>query len=89
MLVVVVGPLADHDLGLGQRVEEFAAEQFVAETAVVGLDVGVLPRRAGFDEGGLCSLLGQPVADFACGELGAVVGANKGRAPYCAINGAS
>jgi len=41
--VVVDTPLLDDDLGLADRVEDLAVEQFVPEPRVEALDVAVLP----------------------------------------------
>ena len=43
------------DLGLAQRVEDFAIEQFVAQARVEAFDVAVLLRAAWCDVGGLCT----------------------------------
>ena len=51
VLVVVDPPLLDEHLGLEQVVELPAVEELVAQPAVEGFDPGVLPRRAGVDEG--------------------------------------
>jgi hypothetical protein len=44
--VVVPPPALDHDLGFGQRVEDLAIEQLVAELAVEAFTVTVLPSTA-------------------------------------------
>ena len=51
--VVVATPALDDDLGLLERVEDFAIEELVAELRVEALDVAVLPRAARGDVGGL------------------------------------
>lgn len=45
--VVVLAPLLDDDCGLLQAVEDFAVEAFVAELAIEGLAVAILPWAAG------------------------------------------
>ena len=52
MVVVVVPPVFDDDLGFQQRVEPFDGQQLVAEPATEGLDIGILPGGAGFDVAG-------------------------------------
>jgi hypothetical protein len=42
--VVVLAPLFDQHLGFLERVEHLAVQQLVAELAVEGFDVAVLPR---------------------------------------------
>ena len=73
-VVVVFGlPVADHDLGVEQRVEAVDVQALVAEPAVERLDVPVVPGRAGRDveqAGAGAGPVGHRVAD----ELGAVVG---------------
>src|SRR3954469_6645530 len=51
--VVMAPPAFYDDLGLAQRVEYFAIEQFVAQACVKTLDVSVLPRAAWCDVGSL------------------------------------
>ena len=51
--VVLDPPGLDHDLGHGEAGELLDVEQLVTYAAVEGLDVGVLPRRAGLDVPGL------------------------------------
>ena len=48
-LVVVLAPVCDHDLRLGQAGELLDVEQLVADAGVEGLDERVLPRRARLD----------------------------------------
>jgi hypothetical protein len=47
--VVDADPVGDDDPGLGERVELLAVEELAAGAAVKGLNVTVLPRRAGGD----------------------------------------
>jgi len=53
--VVVAPPAFDDDLGLWQRVKDFAVKQFIAQACVEAFDVAVLPRAAWCDVGGLCT----------------------------------
>lgn len=48
-LVEVIVPLPDHDLGLLQAVEYFLVEALVAQFAVEGFTIAVLPWTAGLD----------------------------------------
>ena len=50
--VVVTPPAFDCDLGLVERVEDFAIEQLIAQTRIEGLDEAVLPRAARRNVGG-------------------------------------
>ena len=71
--VVVPPPLLDHDLGLGEGVEDFAVEQFIAKLAVKGLHVAVFPRTARFDVGGLGTDRGNPFAQRSSYELRPII----------------
>src|SRR5277367_6500465 len=51
--VVVTSPAFDDDLGLPQRVEDFAIEQFIAQASVEALDVSVLAGATWRDVDGL------------------------------------
>ena len=51
MMVVLVFPVADHDLRVQQRVVAVDVEALVAEPAVERLDVPVPPRRSRWDVG--------------------------------------
>ena len=53
--IEVTPPTFDDDLGLAQRVEDFAIEQFIAQACVEALDVAVFPWTAWLDVGGLCA----------------------------------
>ncbi len=50
--VVVVLSSFDQDLGLAQRVEDFAIKQFVSEPGIEALTIAVLPRGSWGDERG-------------------------------------
>jgi hypothetical protein len=51
-VVVLLPPPLREDLRLRQRVEDLAVKEFIAELAVEGLDVPVLPGTPGLDEEG-------------------------------------
>ena len=53
--IEVTPPTFDDDLGLTQRVEDFAIEQFIAQACVEALDVAVFPGTAWLDIGRLCA----------------------------------
>ena len=69
-------PAFDYDLGLGEGVEDFAVEQFVAQPRVEGLDEAVLPRAARRNVGGFRSDSGNPFLHGLGDELRAIVGTN-------------
>ena len=74
--IVVASPALDDDLGLSQRVEDLAVEQFVAQAGIKALDEAVLPRAAWCDVGGLCANSSDPVLHGFSDELGSIVGAH-------------
>ena len=81
--VVVLSPLLDDSLCLLQAVEDFTVQQLIAQFPVEGLTVAILPGAAWFDEQGLGSNLGQPVAHDLRRHLGAIVGSDVlGDAPH-------
>ena len=45
-------PGFDEDLGFLEGVEDFSIQELVAQPRIEALDVAVLPRRTGLDEGG-------------------------------------
>ena len=51
--VVMSSPAFDDDLGLGERIEDFTIQKFVAKPGVEGLNEAILPRTARHDVGGL------------------------------------
>lgn len=53
--VIVLSPILDDDLGLLERVEDFAAQKFVAHSSVEALAVAVFPRATWRDVSGLCA----------------------------------
>jgi hypothetical protein len=91
-MVVVVAPILDHHLCLGETGEHLDREQLVAYPAAEGLDIGVLPWRAGLDIGVLPWRAGldvgaagagepAPIPERIGGELWAVVTAHELRCP--------
>ena len=84
-LVVVVAPVGDHHLGLGEAGEQLDREQLVTDPGVERFDVGVLPRRSGLDVGRPGTGESAPVAQRVRRELRAVVTTNELRGP--AANG--
>jgi hypothetical protein len=71
--VVVLAPVLDHDLGLGEAGEELDGQELVAEPGAEAFDVGVLPRRAGLDVGAPRPAEPAPVAQGVGGQLGTVL----------------
>ena len=74
--VVVTPPAFDYDLGLVERVEDFAIEQLIAQTRIEGLDEAVLPRAARRNVGGFRPDSGNPFLHGLGDELRAIVGTN-------------
>jgi hypothetical protein len=72
--VVVAPPAFDNDLGLAERVEDFAIEQFIAKARVEALDVAILPRTAPLDVSGLGADSCDPFLHGLGHELRSVVG---------------
>ena len=66
MVVVVVFPVADDHVGVGQRPEAVDVEAFVADAGVERFDMAVAPRLAGRDEM-QPDLTGGPVCHCATG----------------------
>lgn len=79
VVVVLLSPVGDEDLGFEQRVELLDREQLVAHPGSVGLDPGVLPGRAGVDVARAGSGEAAPVPEGVGGELGAVVHPDEAR----------
>src|SRR3954452_23576797 len=77
--VVMAPPAFYDDLGLAQRVEYFAVEQFVAQACVKTLDVSVLPRASWCDVGGLCTDRCNPCLHRLGDELRPIVGPDMAR----------
>ena len=70
-VVVIVAPERQRSTGIGQAVEDFLVEAFVAQAAVEGLDVAVLLRLSGVDVVPLDAVVVGPFQDRLAGELGA------------------
>src|SRR6516225_7323116 len=77
VVVVLVPPVVEEELGFEQGVERLQVEEFAAEVAVEGLDVGVLPGCAWLDVGDGRSVESAPVLQGCGGQLGAVVAADE------------
>src|ERR1700685_2861447 len=77
MLVVVLAPVLDHDLCLGEAGEDLDGEQLVTDPRPERLDVGVLPGGAGLDVSAPGAGEAAPVPQRVGGELRAVVAANE------------
>jgi len=71
--VVVPSPALDDDLRLGERVEDFPIEQFVAKPGVEALDEAVFPRRSWRDVGRLGPDRRDPLLNGLRDELRAIV----------------
>lgn len=74
--VEVIAPLLDHDLSFSQTVKDFLVEAFVAQFAVEGLTIAVLPRAARRDVERPGAEFSKPVANHLGRDLRAVVGAD-------------
>jgi hypothetical protein len=70
----MLAPALDHDLRLGQAVEDLAVEQLVAELCVEALAVSVLPWAARLNVGRPGAEGGNLVPDRLRHELRAIVG---------------
>src|ERR1022692_1649624 len=77
--IEVAPPTFDDDLGLAQRVEDFAIEQFIAQARVEAFDVAVFPWTAWRDIGGLCADRCDPLLHSLGHELRSVVGPDVAR----------
>jgi hypothetical protein len=73
VVVVLLLPVVDEDLGFVEGVEGFQVEEFAAEVAVEGLDVRVLPGCSGLDVGDRRASEAAPVSEGFGGQLGPVV----------------
>ena len=72
-------PAFDDDLGLGERIEDFTIQKFVAKPGVEGLNEAILPRTSRHDVGCLRADCGDPVLHRLCDKLRAVVGTDVPR----------
>ena len=79
VLVVVLAPVLDEHLGLGEAGEQLDGEQLVPDSGAEALDVGVLPRRARLDVRAPGPREAAPVAQGVGGQLGTVVAADERR----------
>ncbi len=75
--VVVVAPVLGEDLGFQEGVELFDGEQLIPQAAVGRFDVRVLPLQSGVDVSGAGAGEAAPVPQSVCGELWAVVAADR------------
>ena len=83
--VVMSAPLFNDDLRFLEAAEQFAVEQLIAQLAVEGLAVAVLPRAAGCDEQRLRAQTSQPVThDVRC-HLRTVVPLLQRAADVCGL----
>ena len=76
-LIVVPAPSLDNDLRLGAGAEPFEAQALVAELAVETLRRAILPRLARIDQGGLDTLVDDPLQERPRNKLGTVVTEDK------------
>lgn len=74
--IEVIAPLLDHDLSFFQAVEYFLVEALVAQLAVEGFAIAVLPRTAGLDVQRSGAELCKPAANDLCRHFRAVIGAD-------------
>jgi hypothetical protein len=74
--IVVAPPAFDDNLGLGERVEDLAIEQLIAQTRIEGLDEAILPWAARRNVGGSRPDSGNPFLHGLGDELRAIVGTN-------------
>ena len=72
----MAAPAFDDDLGLGERVEDLAIEEFVAHSRIEAFDEAVLPWASRRDIGGACADGGDPFLHGPGDELRAIVGTN-------------
>lgn len=72
-MIILLPPPGRQHLGLLQRGEDLAIEQFISEFPVEALDIPVLPRAATLDEERLDAQPGEPGSDSPGHELGPVV----------------
>ena len=77
--IEVAPPTFDDDLGLAQRVEDFAIEQFIAQARVEALDVTVFPGAPWLDIGALCTNRCNPLLHSLGHELRPIVGPDVAR----------
>jgi len=68
-IVVIVAPYSQLPAGIGQAVEQFLVEQFIAQRAVEGFDEPILLGLARIDIMPLDLVLASPFQDRPTGEL--------------------
>ena len=74
-------PAFDDDLGLGERIEDFTIQKFVAKPGVEGLNEAILPRTSRHDVGGLRAHGSDPLLHRLGDELWPIVGPDVARHP--------
>ena len=67
-------PGFDEDLGFLEGVKDFSIQELVAQPRIEALDVAVLPRPTGLDQGGAGPDRGNPSPDGLGHELRTIVG---------------
>src|SRR3546814_1755626 len=75
--VVMSPPNLDQDPGLGERVEDLAIEQFIAQRPVEALAVSILPWRSGGDVERLHADLRPPFLHRRRDQFRAIVGSSE------------
>lgn len=73
LVVVMLAPHGSYDSRFSQRIEDFAVQQFVAQSCVEAFDIAVLPWTAGLDVQRFDTDLAQPLAQSLGNELRSVV----------------
>ena len=71
--IVLTPPRFDQNLGLLQRVENFAVQELIAQPSVEAFDVAVLPGAAWRDVCGLCANASDPRLHRFCDEFRPVI----------------
>ena len=79
--VVLFAPLLDDDCGLLQAVEDFTVQAFVAQFAVEGLAVAILPWAAGRYVERLHADPAEPLLHGCSDKFAAIVGPDMRRRP--------
>ena len=69
----MVAPVFDHDLGLGERVEDLSVQKLIAELGVEALAIAVLPWASRLDERRLRTDRDDPFSHSLRDELRAIV----------------
>ena len=72
--VVEAAPALDDDACLGQRVEDLAVKQFIAQAGIEAFDVAIFPGRAWLDVGRPGADRCNPVLDRLGDELRSIIG---------------